>query len=587
MARRFNNHGNEKTLENRGENEDLWFEIILNLTKENKKNRKSSPRKKSQRGASKSLKEHLDETTDALFYGNETGLDVDGIRGNETETMDGIESAALYINDADGWGEHEDTSSLFENEQDDGKEPGEGNDADHTWSDRKDDTLRDTNKAMMGDEDDAGQSGGEEATYDEFYEDEFPKVSVKIETPTRDTSQDTPEATETEDADPSTAMNLTWKIENPEQDGENNGDDGEETLVPSVAKKRGRKPGTKKVSALGCHLCRRKFKSNADLRIHVQTVHINQNRNNGDSDNRGTATTQQKEIHKCRECGEEFPFEKPLKAHMESVHNYSPSQCAKCGKLFGSKEKVRKHKIWCSREKIMCDICGKLCKGKHIERHMKLHDGIEKRWKCNECGERFMKELQRRKHKQEAHGNCPTCNVCGKTFYYKTKYALHMIREHGQETEFTCDVCGKGFPIKSKLLRHRNEVHEGLKPYQCSTCGKKFVSQYHLARHEVEIHIKGDVKNFFCDLCGKGFKRAGSLKSHKELHQEERRFKCHICGKSYNIRRGLMVHLMAHDDVRNYHCEVCGKSYRTNSSLKQHIASHTKEKTGVDMTQLI
>ena len=503
MRQGFNDYGNEKNLENLGEKEGLWCEIIINLTKERKKTRKSSPRKKRQRGAAKASKDLLDKTTGALCD-DETGLDADGTRGNEAETMDEVEAAVLYGNVAgDGWSEHEDAGS------DDGEEPGEGNDADDALSDRKYEALRETSEPLMEDEDETSQSGGEETTYGEFY-DEFPKVNVKLETPTRDACPDIPQLTETEDGDPTTVMNLTWKVENPGQD-DNNG--GEEAVVPSVAQNPGRKPrAKKKVNALGCHLCRKKFKSDEELRTHLQTVHINKNRNDDDNGTITMIAAQQHEIHKCRECGEEFTLEKTLKAHMESVHNYSPSQCAKCGKFFGSKEKVRKHKIWCSREeKVMCDICGKLCKGKHIKRHMTLHDGIEKRWKCNECGERFMKELQRRKHKQEAHGNCPTCNVCGKTFYYKTKYALHMIREHGQETEFTCDVCGKGFPIKSKLLRHKSEVHEGLKPYQCSTCGKKFVSQYHLARHEVEIHIKGDVKNFFLRFVRQRFQKSGKF----------------------------------------------------------------------------
>ena len=310
----------------------------------------------------------------------------------------------------------------------------------------------------------------------------------------------------------------------------------------------------------------------------------------------------------CHVCNKPFATDENLQKHIKTVHNMKLHQCAKCGVACESNENLRKHRMTCRVNGIPCDVCGKTFKGKHRERHMRTHLGAEKKFKCIKCDQLFTKEIDRKEHQHEIHGKCPTCTVCGKTFQYQNTLNLHMIRQHGQKTEFTCNICGVGFPIKSKLLRHKN-VHEGQKPYQCATCGKvfksieslcghravhsgepklqcnqcgaKFRSKYNLARHELEVHFKGSTKNFYCDQCGKGFKRAENLKAHKELHSEERRYKCHICGKSYNIKRGLMVHLLAHDDIKNFHCDLCGKSYRTNSSLKHHMASHSKQMVDV------
>ena len=306
----------------------------------------------------------------------------------------------------------------------------------------------------------------------------------------------------------------------------------------------------------------------------------------------------------CHLCTKPFANDENLQKHIKASHKTRPYQCAKCGKTCESNEDLRKHMGTCRINVMPYDICGKTFSGKRRERHTKTHLNAEKKFKCNECDQEFAKEIDRKKHHHKIHGKCLACTVCGKTFQYQNTLNLHMIRQHGQKTEFTCNICGIGFPIKSKLLRHKN-VHEGQKPYQCATCGKvfksieslcghravhsgepklqcnqcgaKFRSKYNLARHELEVHVKGSTKNFCCDQCGKGFKRVENLKAHKELHSEERRYKCHICGKSYNIKRGLMVHLLAHDDIKNFHCDLCGKSYRTKSSLKHHIASHSKQ----------
>ena len=294
----------------------------------------------------------------------------------------------------------------------------------------------------------------------------------------------------------------------------------------------------------------------------------------------------------CGVCGKKFENGDNLRIHLDSAH---------FERRITSKDELKQLQV---ANRFPCEICGKTFKGKHKERHMKTHLNTEKKFKCSECGVVFTKELERIKHKHEVHGKCPTCTLCGKTFQYQNTLNLHMIRQHGQRTEFNCDVCGVGFSIKSKLLRHKN-VHEGLKSYQCATCGKVFKSVESLCGHKavhssepkleclqcgakfrskynlVEVHTTSHTKNYCCDQCGKGFKRAENLKAHKELHLEERKYKCQLCGKSYNIKRGLMVHMLAHNDIKNYHCDLCGKSYRTNSSLKQHMGSHSKQLLGI------
>ena len=68
--------------------------------------------------------------------------------------------------------------------------------------------------------------------------------------------------------------------------------------------------------------------------------------------------------------------------------------------------------------------------------------------------------------------------------------------------EHTCDVCRKSFTWKSNLTRHINTIHLGFKNHPCDKCNMNFSLKSNLTRHINAIHL--GLKHP-CDECKMNF----------------------------------------------------------------------------------
>ena len=215
---------------------------------------------------------------------------------------------------------------------------------------------------------------------------------------------------------------------------------------------------------------------------------------------------------------------------------------------------------------------------------------------CNECGKLYKNSRHLNRHKRAIHLNekkTYTCPICKKEETYKY-YA--MFFKHKQICEaklpenaerYVCSICGAKFGTYYNWKNHHYAC-SGEKPkrsqskptlYKCNfeNCGYVGRLKIRLKNHINIVHLNlPEIKDHFCDTCGKSFTEARRLKNHvNTVHLDMRDHTCITCGNSFKSSEMLRRHVKIHSDICSYLCPFspCEKKFKQSATLYRHKLS--------------
>ncbi|XP_052896009.1 transcription factor grauzone-like [Anopheles moucheti] len=229
-------------------------------------------------------------------------------------------------------------------------------------------------------------------------------------------------------------------------------------------------------SMVRCDICNKSFSSRSYLLVHKSRKH-------GQAEDRP---------YKCTQCHQSYAMECHLKAHIVS---HVRVNCTICGKQLASALSLRTHMInmHAKRENHICDSCGREFRSRQaFERHVKLHQGLEvaEQVQCESCLKWLNSKRALKMHVKLVHmeaGQTFQCDICAQRCPNSRALASHKQRVHVEE-RFKCEECGKLFKRQLYLKEHVAALHTRKPLYSCEVCGATFNSNANKYSHRKNKH---------------------------------------------------------------------------------------------------
>ena len=402
-----------------------------------------------------------------------------------------------------------------------------------------------------------------------------------------------------------------------------------------------------------CEECGKNFASTQTLKEHTKDQHIsdkipckichkmltprNYNRHMSE-----VHSNEAKSV-KCKLCPRVYARNKALKEHLKNHHQSHnlQVQCEICQKsLFPHNVKRHMNEVHGSRtnEEVKCNVCAKVFASEHsLKAHVRnQHQRVK--LQCGICLQSFHPNSLKR-HMVEVHTTSATsskqdnrcvCSICGLSLASHKSLKRHVQAIHGTENRprVTCELCNHSI-LAEGFKRHLKDVHqnvlshdesipnqdnqqmtEGYKKYledemeqdqnetlatlpnqdfdhikvhksrktemQCNICGKIFTSAVSLKKHANDQHLSDKIR---CELCQR-LVVPRRLKYHMQVAHSEP-VNCNICSKVFSCEKSLQRHIKnQHQHQRNCcTCNICGLSFSSNKSLERHVEAMHSDKS--------
>lgn len=195
-------------------------------------------------------------------------------------------------------------------------------------------------------------------------------------------------------------------------------------------------PLKSETSILRCVYCKNAFDRMEDLKVHVNSVHI------------------QSMQYKCHLCNNTF-YEVPhLTKHLQ-IH-FTAMSCTICQRMFSSEAKRQSHNYSCHSDTALwqCGVCFALiAERQNIKEHMLGHD-CKLIYKCHFCDDELTDPEEFSKH-VAAHNGLYSCNICEKNFNDEYEKNIHDNDVHKIKS-CRCALCHQSYRKMHELTRHMN-----------------------------------------------------------------------------------------------------------------------------------
>lgn len=144
---------------------------------------------------------------------------------------------------------------------------------------------------------------------------------------------------------------------------------------------------------------------------------------------------------------------------------------------------------------------------------------------------------------------------------------------------FPCESCDIVYSSMEDLKTHRRCRH-GREEFTCDICYNRCKNLIDLTDHLLRCH--GKQFKHLCFECGRGFQSVASFNNHKRLfHRPDLKCPvCDICKKIFPFESNLRYHKITHSQVREFYCNGCGKAFKHKHSLKEHHSGSSVCKGG-------
>ena len=261
-----------------------------------------------------------------------------------------------------------------------------------------------------------------------------------------------------------------------------------------------------------CDICNITFPNSAALKAHNEDSHT------------------EEKSYTCKFCGDTYSSQSGLRKH-EKIHKDETSyKCDQCDQEFAQKAALQKHcrSDHSKRPKYSCESCDEKFTNKaKLRAHSRIHIkelGYYRMYSCEICNELFKRKIVMTEHKNKKHFSdlYLECSQCGIKFRREHQLKKHMKEEHDieyvEQDNFHCGLCDMSFPNISGLTIH-NRSHKGIRVYVCSSCGTTLSKLEDMQKH-VQTEHPGDTK-FNCRKCKKTFENHADLDTHKLTCEED------------------------------------------------------------------